>query len=229
MARFDKQALLRRVLSAAVLIPFTLWVIWTGKHMFSAFCIIGALLSFYEWRALVAKLKHSWVYLIAGAAYITLSGVCFYLLRKDFSFEVAMICIVLVWASDIGAYFTGKIIGGPKLAESISPNKTWAGFWGALFWPGVIAVIWALFYDFTEQTKMDFVLIYAFCFMTGALTGVVGQAGDLMISYFKRKSGLKDTGALIPGHGGILDRIDSLIPNIPVFYAIAMAVKYVFT
>ena len=90
MARFDKQALLRRVLSAAVLIPFTLWVIWTGKHMFSAFCIIGALLSFYEWRALVAKLKHSWVYLIAGAAYITLG-----MLGKERAPEDALVVEVL--------------------------------------------------------------------------------------------------------------------------------------
>ncbi len=228
MGRFNKPVLLRRVLSAAVLIPVTLWIIWTGKAMFTAFCIFGALLSFYEWLLMARKLPLPFLHLIAGAAYITLSGVCFYLLRENFSFEVSMVCIVLVWASDIGAYFTGKFIGGPKLAETISPNKTWAGFAGALITPGIVAVIWALFYDFSDQGKIDYLLIYLFCFMTGALVGVVGQAGDLMISYFKRKSGVKDTGRLIPGHGGILDRIDSLIPNIPVFFAIAMAAKYVF-
>lgn len=229
MSRFNQKKLTVRILSALVLIPLTLWVIWTGKHMFTAFCIVGASLSFYEWRHIVMKLPRGVLLQLAGAVYIAVSGISFYLLREHFNFELCMAFMVMVWASDIGAYFTGKILGGPKLAVSISPNKTWAGFAGALITPGIMAMIWVSTHDLSEFPNVHYVLIYLSCFMTGALMGVVGQGGDLMISYFKRRSGLKDSGKLIPGHGGILDRIDSLIPNIPVFYVIALAAEYVLT
>ena len=228
----QRRPLLTRCLSAVALIPFTLWVIFTGQYIFSAFCILGSFICFYEFRQMALKFSHPIRIQVLGFFYIFLAGLCFYLLRSEFSFQISMVLIVLVWASDIGAFFSGKKFGGAKLAPKISPNKTWAGFYAALILPGIIAVIWCAVHDtlypgyLADQTKMDFVLIYAFCFMTGALIGVIGQSGDLMISMLKRKAGIKDTGNLIPGHGGLLDRIDSLIPNIPVFFIIAKSVKY---
>jgi len=123
-----------------------------------------------------------------------------------------MTLLLIVWSSDTAAYFTGKAIGGPKLAPSISPKKTWAGFFGSSLGSALVAAgmacPWVL-----EKLGVETIggwgpWQYA---AFGALLGVFGQAGDLFISMFKRKFEIKDTGNLIPGHGGILDRIDALL------------------
>lgn len=107
----------------------------------------------------------------------------------------------LVWATDIGGYIFGRTFGGPKLAPSISPNKTWSGLGGAVLWA---AIIGAIFGWVTESGWVGIALV------SGVLA-VVAQMGDLCESKIKRYFGKKDSGALIPGHGGILDRIDGLI------------------
>lgn len=230
MPRFDRPSLYKRILSAAVLIPLTLFLIWSGGLFFALFCIAGALITFYEWRLITKKIDHSMLYMALGLIYIGVAGVCFYLLRETFSFKLSMMCLALVWISDSGAFFTGKLIGGPKLAEKISPNKTWAGFLGAILFPGILAMIFVSFYTMPEnKDSFDFFMVYSFCFLVGALMGVIGQCGDLLVSYFKRQSGIKDTGNLIPGHGGLLDRIDSLLPNLPVFLSIALVIEYYVT
>jgi phosphatidate cytidylyltransferase len=127
-----------------------------------------------------------------------------------------------VWASDTFAYFSGRAIGGPKLAPKISPKKTWAGFVGSSLGAGLVAYGLAL--PLTRALLGDVYTINdwspaAYALM-GVLLGMVGQAGDLSISYFKRKFGIKDTGALIPGHGGILDRIDALMLVALVFWVL---------
>lgn len=131
--------------------------------------------------------------------------------------------LFMVWASDSFAYLFGRLIGGPKLAPEISPKKTWAGFVGSSLGAGGIAAVmtcpWLTFGE--EQRALAGAWAY---FSLGVFLGMVGQAGDLLVSYFKRKFGVKDTGTLIPGHGGILDRIDALM-LVAVFFAVFIAVK----
>lgn len=226
MGRFEKASLTKRVASALVLIPLTLGIIWSGGYFVMAFCLIGAALCLYEWRMLVKAMPQSALLLLLGGLYICGSGLSFYLLREHYPFRFTMALFTLVWVSDSAAYFAGKFIGGPKMAPKISPNKTWAGFGGAVLGPAIAAMIWApyLMQDLPRSLHLFETLIG--CFIVGLLVGTIGQAGDLIISHFKRRSGVKDTGNLIPGHGGLLDRVDSLIPNIPVFYLIVLGVHY---
>lgn len=122
--------------------------------------------------------------------------------------------LFIVWASDICAYFTGRTLGGPKLAPAISPKKTWSGFFGSSVGAGLVAagmaMPWTLAQLGLEGPTLGGMGPVGY-FVLGFVLAMVGQAGDLFISIFKRHFGVKDTGALIPGHGGILDRIDALI------------------
>jgi phosphatidate cytidylyltransferase len=108
----------------------------------------------------------------------------------------------VVWAADICAYFTGRLIGGPKLAPKISPKKTWAGLWGAVA-GGFIIGIAAAYAGGSASLFLAAAL--------GAILALVEQGGDLFESALKRHHGVKDSGRLIPGHGGVLDRVDGLV------------------
>jgi phosphatidate cytidylyltransferase len=137
-------------------------------------------------------------------------------LRALYGAELTLYLLVLIWAADIAAYFVGKKFGKTKLSPEISPGKTVEGMYGAL----IAGTIWALafigyygYHDgFVWMRVADFVLL-------SVLTVLVSIYGDLFFSVVKRQRGVKDTGSILPGHGGILDRIDSLIAAIPFFYA----------
>ena len=111
----------------------------------------------------------------------------------------------LVWACDIGAYFTGRTLGGPKLAPVISPNKTWSGLIGGVTLASLVAAL--LHFRFGLPLRLTLA--------TPALA-VLAQGGDLYESWLKRRAGVKDSGNILPGHGGILDRLDGLVPVAPV-------------
>jgi len=133
--------------------------------------------------------------------------------------------LFIIWASDSFAYFTGRAIGGPKLAPKISPKKTWAGFWGSSFGAGIVAALLACpavtgYFGVQTLGNWGWPHYFALAFVLG----MFGQAGDLFISMFKRKFNVKDTGTLIPGHGGILDRVDALMLVALLFGTIAMLV-----
>lgn len=115
--------------------------------------------------------------------------------------------VAMVIATDTGAYFSGKNIGGPKLAPTISPNKTWAGLIGGMAAAGMIGAVFGYVYGAG-------ILLY--CGL-GLLVAVIAQIGDLMESWMKRRVGLKDSSNLIPGHGGVLDRIDGFLAATPAF------------
>lgn len=150
----------------------------------------------------------------AGLLYVALPAIALILLRQQpgQGLTIALWTLAIVWATDIGAYFAGRAIGGPKLAPKVSPNKTWAGLiggmaaalligsgiasWAGLSWPYMIA---------------------------GAPLAVAAQIGDLFESWLKRRSGVKDSGRLLPGHGGVLDRLDGLVP-VAVLVAAGVAV-----
>ena len=121
-----------------------------------------------------------------------------------------MFGLMLVWAADTFAYFAGSRIGGPKLAPRISPGKTWAGFWGGLVGACVICIP-AVPLLGLAWSRLPVLMGLA---LVVALASVVG---DLFESLIKRQAGAKDSGTLIPGHGGVLDRIDSVVAALPVF------------
>lgn len=120
--------------------------------------------------------------------------------------------LFIVWASDIAAYFTGRTFGGPKLAPVISPKKTWSGFFGSSVGAGLVAAAMASTWV-VDRLGVETIggMGWLGYFVLGFVLAMFGQMGDLFISIFKRHFGVKDTGALIPGHGGILDRIDALL------------------
>ncbi len=107
-----------------------------------------------------------------------------------------------VWAADTAAFFAGRTIGGPRLAPQCSPNKTWAGFVGGVLGAGLVGLVMAVVFE------LPFLVGAA---VLGAVLGVVAQLGDLFESWIKRRAGAKDSGTLIPGHGGVLDRLDGLL------------------
>lgn len=154
----------------------------------------------------------------AGVLYIGLPTVALVGLRDDpeAGRQTVYWLLGVVWASDIGAYFTGRAIGGPKLAPRISPGKTWAGFWGGVACAGAVGGIVAAVLGSVE--------LWPLALVSGVLGGVA-QGGDLLESWIKRRFGVKDSGNLIPGHGGLLDRVDALIAVIFVTAMISTLTK----
>ncbi len=132
-------------------------------------------------------------------------------LRSFYGPEMTMYFLILIWVADISAYFVGKKWGTTKLAPEISPGKTVAGMYGALISGLVCAIVLSLIYGFQLMIASDFVLL-------SVLTVLISIYGDLFVSVVKRQRGVKDSGTLLPGHGGVLDRVDSLIAAIPFFY-----------
>ena len=125
----------------------------------------------------------------------------------DRSPNLLLLSLLIVWAADIGGYFCGKMLGRVKLAPSISPGKTWEGVLGGLVVVSALAFAWASFDDRPIGVVLPFFLAL----------GAVSVVGDLTVSMFKRTAGIKDSGKLFPGHGGVLDRIDSLAAAAPMF------------
>ena len=157
-----------------------------------------------------------WRALASGIPYTGIGAMALLWLRDDAErgLENLLFVLLLVWGSDIGAYITGRLLGGPKLAPRISPGKTWSGALGGLV--SAMAVGFAV--AFLSHTFAHPVRVAA---IAGGL-GIVAQAGDLLESMLKRHFGAKDSGNLIPGHGGLLDRLDALLFAAPVAALLAL-------
>jgi phosphatidate cytidylyltransferase len=134
-----------------------------------------------------------------GLAYIAIPSFALLVLSWTFNGLVFWVMVV-TWATDIFAYFAGRAIGGPKLAPKISPNKTWAGLAGGII--GAALCGWAIAWLFELGNPFTWI---------GGLMAVAAQAGDLYESSVKRRGGVKDSGTILPGHGGVLDRLDGLL------------------
>ncbi|ARS27174.1 phosphatidate cytidylyltransferase [Sphingomonas sp. KC8] len=137
----------------------------------------------------------------AGLLYATLPALALIYLRAQHGFGLTLATAALVWATDIGAYFAGRAIGGARLAPRISPNKTWAGLIGGVIAAELLCAALAI----------GFGLSWLFVYFATMLA-VSAQIGDLFESWLKRRAGVKDSGRLLPGHGGVLDRLDGLVP-----------------
>jgi phosphatidate cytidylyltransferase len=142
------------------------------------------------------------VYHVAGVPYLALPAMALVMLRGgDCGLVVVLLLLAMVWSADTLAYFAGRGLGGPRLAPRISPNKTWAGFLGAVGGGALAGLAGALVTGHSAGRLL----------LAGALIGAVEQLGDLFESAVKRRFGVKDSGSLIPGHGGVLDRVDGLV------------------
>ncbi|MFM9978912.1 MAG: phosphatidate cytidylyltransferase [Sphingomonadaceae bacterium] len=140
-----------------------------------------------------------------GIIYIALPVMALIWLReRPDGLMLALWSLAVVWMTDIGAYFAGRLIGGPKLAPAISPNKTWAGLAGGMVAALILGLVFARW--------LDLPLVLAGLSVTLA---VAAQGGDLFESWLKRRAGVKDSGTILPGHGGVLDRLDGLVPAAP--------------
>jgi phosphatidate cytidylyltransferase len=149
--------------------------------------------------------------LATGFLYVTIPA--FALLAVEWGrFDIVFWLMLVTWSTDIFAYFAGRAIGGPKLAPRISPNKTWAGLIGGMAGAAVVGA----------SAAFAFGLPGPFLW-TGAAMGLLAQLGDLYESRLKRRFGVKDSGTLIPGHGGILDRVDGLLPVAVATFLLLMA------
>jgi phosphatidate cytidylyltransferase len=198
-ARF--RGLLLRLASAAVLGPLLLAAVWLGFPWIDLVAAIAAPLMISEWLRLTRgrPLARSGFVLYSIAAVLALLWLRHH---PGYGRETILWIVACVWATDIGAYFLGSYVGGAKLAPSISPGKTWSGLVGGICASAVVSAACGLAFEAGDTTVLA---------LAGAAIAVVAQAGDLLESAAKRRAGVKDSGAIIPGHGGILDRIDGLI------------------
>ena len=149
---------------------------------------------------------------VAGMGLMVLSGFWYHLVYlKMYYKETLLLCaICLIWVADSLAYVVGRSCGKLKLAAHISPNKTWEGVFGAALACMIYAAMCAFYYELDFHETLTFLVLCFLCFILSVL-------GDLTISMLKRYRDMKDTGSLIPGHGGVLDRIDGLLPAMPCF------------
>tara|TARA_Y100001970_G_scaffold265171_1_gene352484 strand:- start:5714 stop:6349 length:636 start_codon:yes stop_codon:yes gene_type:complete len=199
----------KRLISSLVLIPVSLFFIFKGSYYFNFFLITFFLISSYEWF----KLAKNKFLLSLGLTFLLITTYSAYLIRGSTQNELLLFLFIILICvtTDIGGYLFGNMFKGPKLTN-ISPNKTYAGSIG-----GYLLAIISAYLFITKFTifKNDLKFI-----ITIILISTISQLGDLTISYFKRLYKKKNTGKLIPGHGGLLDRVDGIIFAIPFSFII---------
>ena len=207
-----KEEIIKRILSSIILIPIVLFFIIKGSFLFNFFIFICFLITTYEWL----KLSKNNLFKLLGTIFIIISFYTIFKIRNEFDRDYFhLLLVVIICAStDIGGYLFGNIFKGPKLTK-ISPKKTYSGVIGSF----LLSLIFTnLFLEFSSNVQNFEFTKEMFLFIL--LVSFVSQLGDLIISYFKRKSKMKDTGTIIPGHGGILDRIDGVIFALPFSYVL---------
>lgn len=207
-----------RTLSAIVMLVVAGGALWLGGWFWAVFVALVSMGVLWEWRGLARAFSKTVfglaVWNVAGFIYIATAAFVLLWVRSELNGGLMLLLLVgAVVATDIGAYFAGRTIGGPKIAPKISPSKTWAGLAGGIC--GAALLLFVLQLSNVEQP--EWVSIAAISVVGGAIIAVVAQAGDFFESWMKRRAGTKDSGALLPGHGGLFDRADGLLAVLFVF------------
>ena len=199
----------KRLLSSILLIPIALFFIIKGSIYLNFFISLMLLITLYEWHHLSLKK----VYYLPGFIFIIFSFYTFYFLRNEGDYPFFLLILLTCVATDVGGYIFGKIFKGPKITK-ISPNKTYAGMMGSFLLSIIFVSIYfnnLTFLSLADSNKeMGIQIMYIVLSIS-----FISQVGDLIISLFKRKLKIKNTGKIIPGHGGLLDRIDGMIFAFP--------------
>jgi phosphatidate cytidylyltransferase len=213
-----------RIISSAVMAPVTVGIAWFGGAPFVLFWTAAASIVLWEWSRLVIGSSHrvargySWfaIWMVAGFAYASVLLFGPVILRRDpaLGFDAILFLFAVVWATDIAAYFAGRAIGGPKLLPAVSPNKTWSGAVGGTL-GGVAAGLLVCKFAGLDLAPM---LVLVALFLS-----VASQAGDLIESAIKRHFGAKDASQIIPGHGGLMDRLDGFLTAVLAAVMVGMA------
>jgi len=203
----------KRLISSIILIPVVLFFVIKGSFLFNFFILVCFFISSYEWH----KMTRKKIYYLPGLFFLILSFYSAYDIRIIMSEgDMYFILVLLICIStDLGGYIFGKIFKGPKLTK-ISPKKTVSGVIGGYLLSITILSLYLNFiFNPSQETKLTPEI-----FLFILLISTTSQSGDIIISYFKRLSKIKDTGKIIPGHGGLLDRIDGMIFAFPISYLI---------
>ena len=209
-----------RFISSIILIPVVLFLIVKGTYFFNFFILICLTISIYEWH-LMTKNKE---YKLPGIIFLFMSFYTAYYLRNEMYGDYIYFIIILFICilSDIGGYIFGNIFKGPKLTK-ISPKKTYAGVFGGYFFTIIFMSLFFNKADYIPKISNIDITVNELNFnnfLFVIIISTISQLGDIIVSYFKRKSKIKNTGKIIPGHGGLLDRIDGMIFAFPATYLI---------
>ena len=204
--------LFKRILSSIILIPVVILTVIEGSILFNLFLLVCFFVTLYEWT----KMRKGKSFYYFGIIFVIYSFYAIYHIREINNNYIIFFFILSVCVStDIGGYVFGKIFKGPKLT-SISPNKTYAGLIGSL----ILTIVSTIFlFEKGFFLKFETNVTYL-TYLLAIIISLISQIGDIVISYFKRLSNIKDTGNIIPGHGGLLDRADGIIFAFPFTYLI---------
>jgi phosphatidate cytidylyltransferase len=199
-----------RTATGVIMVVVALFAAFQGGYAFAVLAAAAATAVFYEWTRLAKGWGAAWY--LGGFTYALLAALSLLWVREraDDGLSLLLWIFILVWATDIGAYIAGRSIGGPKLAPAISPGKTWAGLYGGVAAATLLGGAWAV------TTGLHWLVL-----LLAPLFAVAAQGGDLFESWMKRRAGVKDSGRLLPGHGGVFDRLDGLLP-VAILTAIAV-------
>jgi len=207
-----KKELQKRILSSIILIPISFFFIVQGSFTFIFFLSLIFLVTSFEWFKMTKKKDFLRVF---GLFFLFFSFYSAFYLRQYIGLNFFIFLIIICIFTDTGGYIFGKLFKGPRLTK-VSPKKTYSGVIGSF----LISLLFGLIYiKYLEQKSKIFLETDSiFIILLILFISLVSQMGDLIISYFKRKAKLKDTGKILPGHGGFLDRIDGIIFVMPITY-----------
>ena len=212
--------LTKRLISSLIILPITLLFIINGSLFFMFFLSILFLVTSYEWMKMT---KRKILYKSIGIIFLIFSFYSAFVLRTYAGLNFFLFIILISIFTDIGGYIFGNFFKGPKLTK-ISPNKTYSGVIGSLLMPVFAGLLYIQYIKLPlgillplklDTLSNNFDLNFLIMILS---ISIISQLGDLTISYFKRLSKIKDTGKILPGHGGLLDRLDGLIFVIPISY-----------
>lgn len=205
-----------RLASALVMAAVAAAALWLGGWVWVGFVLLVAGLTLWEFNRLIRLAGHSvlaetlWVFF--GAIYVSGAALAMIQVRDNYSaIGVMLIYILPIVAVDVGAYFVGRAVGGPKIAPRLSPSKTWAGLGGGAIGASLACIGVVVSGLFIQQLGPASAPALVMAVAAGAVIAVVAQAGDFFESWLKRRAGVKDSSGLIPGHGGVFDRVDGFL------------------
>ena len=201
-----------RILSSIVLLLLTFFCIIKGSYFFVILLLVIFFISSIEWH----NMSKNKPYHLFGFLYLLMSIFCVFKLRFDFTNDASLFLLITIICilTDIGGFIFGKLLKGPKLIK-YSPKKTYTGLLGSFILSLCIIPI-NFYFNLINDVTITKLLIFIF------IVSATSQIGDIIISYFKRLSKIKDTGNIIPGHGGLLDRIDGMIFAFPISYLLIL-------